>query len=67
MSTPDICQMHPTVPSTESHLCQELQAYYEAIQSYPEYFARSRVGFQQHLLNVICADKDNRAAANPSI
>jgi len=67
MSTHDICKLHPALPTAESQLCQELLAYYEAIQSYPDYFAKTRVSFQRHLLNVICADTDNSATTNPSI
>jgi hypothetical protein len=57
MSTRHIRKIYSTVPfeTAETQLCQELQAYFEAIHSYPERFAKAPVSFQEHLLNVICS------------
>ena len=64
MSTQEIRKTYPVAPFevAESQLCQELQAYYKAIQSYPDHFARERLTFQKHLLNVICSVQENRSA-----
>ncbi len=55
MSTRHIHKTYPAVPFNvaESQLCRELQAYYEAIHSYPDLFAKTGVSFQAHLLNVM--------------
>ena len=37
----------------EAQLCQELQAYLQAINSYPDQFAQTGLTFEKHLLNVI--------------
>jgi hypothetical protein len=51
-------QFRKTYPATlfnisEPELCRELEAYLQAINSYPDYFAKTGVTFEQHLLNVI--------------
>jgi hypothetical protein len=37
----------------ESELSRELEIYYQAICSYPDHFARTRLTFEQHLLNIM--------------
>jgi hypothetical protein len=37
----------------ESELSRELEIYYQAIHSYPDHFARTRVTFQKHLMNML--------------
>lgn len=55
-----IRKMYSGIPFeiAESQLSHELQAYFQAIHSYPAHFAKSRVSFQRHLLNVICSGGD---------
>ena len=37
----------------ESELSRELEIYFQAIHSYPDHFARTRVTFQRHLMNMM--------------
>lgn len=46
----------------EEQLRQELQAYLEAIQSYPDQFATTGMTFAEHLLNVIMRTEQIRGA-----
>jgi hypothetical protein len=57
MPTRHIRKMYPAVPFdiAESDLARELQAYYQAIYSYPDRYAKTRMSFQRHLLHVILA------------
>lgn len=57
MSTRHIRKTYPAMPFdiSKSELSEELQAYFEAIHSYPDRFAKTRVSFQEHLLNILCA------------
>ncbi len=57
MSTRQVRKIYPLIPSevAEAQLCEELQAYYEALHSYPLCFAETGVSFQAHLLKVMSA------------
>jgi hypothetical protein len=50
-----IRKLYPAIPfdMAETELSQELEIYYQAIHSYPDHFARTRLSFQQHLLNIM--------------
>jgi hypothetical protein len=56
MPTRDFREMYPALPFdlAGSELFDELKAYCEAINSYPDSFAKNRVSFQTHLLSIIC-------------
>jgi hypothetical protein len=53
--TRQIREVYPPIPFdiAESELSRELEIYYQAIHSYPDHFARTRLTFQQHLLNIM--------------
>ena len=53
--TRHIRKVYPTMPFNivESELSRELEIYYQAIYSYPDHFARTRLTFEQHLLNMM--------------
>jgi hypothetical protein len=55
MSTRHIHGSHSSTSGDDSgaQLSQELQAYYEAIHSYPDRFAKTGESFQKHLLHVM--------------
>ncbi len=50
-----IRKLYPRMPfdMAETELSQELEIYYQAIHSYPDHFARTRLSFQQHLMNIM--------------
>jgi hypothetical protein len=50
-----IRKTYPMMPFeiVESELSRELEAYYQALYSYPDHFAKTGVSFQRHLLNVM--------------
>ncbi|HVO64603.1 MAG TPA: hypothetical protein VMT53_27020 [Terriglobales bacterium] len=55
MRTRHIGKVYPAVPFdiVESELSRELEIYYQAIHSYPDHFARTRLTFQRHLMNMM--------------
>ncbi len=48
-------KVYPSMPFdlAESELARELELYYQAIHSYPDHFAKSRLTFQRHLFNMM--------------
>lgn len=59
MRTRHIRKMYPPMPFdiAQSELAQELEIYYQAIHSYPDHFARTRLTFEQHLLNIMSVEQ----------
>lgn len=57
MRSRHIRNIYPPMPFdiAESELSRELEIYYQAIHSYPDHFARNRLSFQRHLLNIMGA------------
>lgn len=55
MRTRQIRKTYPAMPFdiAEAKLSRELELYYQAIHSYPDHFARTRLSFQRHLLNIM--------------
>lgn len=55
MRSRHILKLYPPMPFAiaESELSRELEIYYEAIHSYPDHFAKTRLTFEQHLLNIM--------------
>ena len=53
--TRHIRKVYPPMPFDigDTELSRELEIYYQAIHSYPDCFARTRVTFQEHLLNMM--------------
>ena len=66
MPTRDDRSKYPASPFdiAESQLCQELEAYYEAIHTYPDHFAQTPMSFQEHLLHIICAGREQATAVS---
>jgi hypothetical protein len=67
VQTSHVRKAYPPMPFdiAESELSQELEIYYQAIHSYPAHFARTRMSFQQHLLNIMCMVQAASEAAGP--
>jgi hypothetical protein len=53
--TRHIRKVYPPMPFNiaQTELSRELEVYYQAIHSYPDHFARTRLTFQRHLLNIM--------------
>lgn len=67
MRTRHIRKVYPAMPFDigDTELSRELEIYYQAIHSYPDCFARSRVSFQQHLLNIMGVSHPVSRGAEP--
>ena len=67
MRSRHIRKVYPPMPFdiAGSELPRELEIYYQAIYSYPDHFARTRITFQQHLLNVMGLVQESSPEAGP--